>query len=67
MDLDRYVDVAAEVIDLPVAPAWKPEVVRFLGLAAEMAQLLERVALDDAELVMAPVYSPDAFEGGTDD
>ena len=67
MDLDRYVDVAAAVIDLPVTPDWKPGVVRFLGLAAEMARLLETVALDDAELVMAPVYSPDAFAGGKDD
>ncbi len=64
MDLDSYVDAVAEVMDLPIASDWKPGVVRFLGLAAEMAAVLESVPLDDADLVMAPVYTPDAFGGG---
>ncbi|WP_417720083.1 DUF4089 domain-containing protein [Salipiger sp.] len=64
MDLARYMEAASELMDLPVAAEWRPGTLRFLGLAAEMAATLDRVPLDDAELVMAPVFSP---EGGNDD
>lgn len=58
MKSDDYVDAAAALIGLPLAPEWRPGVVRFLDLAAEMAAVLEQVELDDAELVQAPVFVP---------
>ncbi|WP_198670609.1 AtzG-like protein [Oceanicella sp. SM1341] len=56
MDFEAYIDAVSEAIDLPVAAAHRPGTARFLGLAAEMAALLEAVPLDDGELVLAPVF-----------
>ena len=66
MDTERYMDAAAGLIDLPLAPEWRPGVVRFLGLAAEMAAVLEAVPLDDAHLELASVFAlPDLDEQPT--
>ena len=62
VDTERYMDAAAGLIDLPLAPDWRPGVVRFLDLAAEMAAVLEAVPLDDAHLELAPVYTLDAWD-----
>ncbi|WP_170317814.1 DUF4089 domain-containing protein [Paroceanicella profunda] len=65
MELKSYMDAASGLLNLPVAAEWQPGTLRFLGLAADMAALLESVPLDDAELVQAAVFRlPD--EGGSD-
>ncbi|MEM8569563.1 MAG: DUF4089 domain-containing protein [Pseudomonadota bacterium] len=61
MDWETYIESTADLMALPIDPAWKPGIVGFLALAGEMAATLDRVELDDAELTLAPVYSPDAF------
>lgn len=53
---DAYIDAAAALVGLSVAPEDRAEVARFLGLAADMAAVVARVDLDDAELALAPVF-----------
>ncbi len=66
VDTERYMDAAAGLIDLPLAPEWRPGVAGFLDLAAEMAAVLETVPLDDAHLELASVYVlPDLDEPPT--
>lgn len=42
---EAYVDAVAPAVGLVIRPEWRPGVVRFLGLAAEMAATLERAGL----------------------
>lgn len=56
MDLDAYIDAAYNAVGLPIAPEYRPGVAGFLQGAADLAALLEQVPLDDAELVLAPVF-----------
>ena len=55
---DGYIDAAAAMVGLTIAPQYREGVARFLGIAAEMAAILERVPLDDGELTLAPVFDP---------
>lgn len=64
MYAERYVDAAAELLDLPIEAEWRPGVARFLGLAAEMAAILDGVALDEDELAPAPVFRLPEPEAG---
>ncbi len=49
-DADAYVDAAAALLDLPIAPEWKPRVVTFVRLAQSMARLVEETgALADTD------------------
>ncbi|MBF9033135.1 DUF4089 domain-containing protein [Rhodobacterales bacterium HKCCE2091] len=57
LDNGAYIDAAADLVGLPLRPEWRPGVARFVALAAGMAEVLDRVDLDDAELVQAPVYT----------
>jgi hypothetical protein len=57
-DPDAYLDAASAAVGVGIEAAWRPGVARFLALAAEMAAILDRVELDDAELAPAPVYLP---------
>lgn len=50
VDWEAYIDAVAPVVGVPVDPAWRPGVARFLGLAAGMAATLEAVDLDDDRL-----------------
>ena len=50
MDWEAYLDAVAPAVGLPVDPGWRGGVVRFLGLAAEMAATLEAVELADDHL-----------------
>jgi len=53
--LDAYVDAAAEVLALPVEPAWKPAVKANLAVTLRFATLYAAFPLpDDAE--PAPVF-----------
>lgn len=67
MDADRYLDPAADAIGLPVAPAHRPGVVRYLQLAASMAALVTDFSLgrdDEAANVFLPV-GPEDLPGNT--
>jgi hypothetical protein len=50
VDWEAYLDGVAPAVGLPVDPGWRAGVVRFLGLAAEMAATLEAVDLADDHL-----------------
>jgi Protein of unknown function (DUF4089) len=50
VDWEAYLDAVAPAVRLPVDPAWRGGVARFLGLAAEMAATLEAVELADDHL-----------------
>ena len=59
------VDAAAALLDLPLAAAHRPGVLRFYALAAEMAQLVLAVPLgrdDESGAVFQPV-EPKAVDG----
>ena len=55
---DAYIDAAAGLMGLAIAPDHRPGVRRFLGIAAEMAAVLDQVPLDDGALELAPAYLP---------
>ena len=62
MNHEAYVDAAAALLGLPLAPAHRPGVLQFFALAAAMAEVLEAVPLaphDDSPLRFEPV-SPKA-------
>jgi len=50
VDWEAYLDGVAPAVGLPVNPCWRSDIVRFLGLAAEMAATLEAVDLADDHL-----------------
>lgn len=60
VDLEAYVDAVSAMLDIGIAEDHRPGVVRFLGLAAEMAAILDSAPLDDDELALAPVFLPPA-------
>jgi hypothetical protein len=47
---EAYLDAMAAAVGLAIDPAWRPGVLRFLGLAAGMAALVEAVPLADDHL-----------------
>lgn len=57
-DWDAHIDAMAPLAGLTVDEAHRPGVRLFLGIAADMAAILDDVPLDDAELALAPVYRP---------
>jgi len=57
-DLETYVDAAAGLLGLPIDAERRPGVLMFMGLAAEMAAILEAAPLDEDELAPLPVYLP---------
>jgi hypothetical protein len=57
-ELDAYIDAASAAVGLTIAEAHRPGVKRFVAIAAEMAATLDGADLDDAELALAPVYTP---------
>jgi hypothetical protein len=65
LDLGAYIDAASAVMDLPVAEAHRPQVARFLALAAEMAAVIEAVPLDSDECALAPVFTPPDLRSGS--
>ena len=69
VEIDRYIEAASELVDLRIEASWRPGVATYLGLAADMAAILDTVELDDAELILAPVYTPPdrADVAGADD
>jgi hypothetical protein len=57
-EIDDYIDAAAALIDLEIAPSHRPGVRGFLGLARDMAALIDAVPLNEDELALAPVFLP---------
>jgi hypothetical protein len=43
--IEAYVDAAAAVLELPLAPEHRPGVLRYFGLAAEMAEMVNGLSL----------------------
>jgi Protein of unknown function (DUF4089) len=63
--LEAAVDATAALLDLPLAPAHRPGVLRFYALAAEMAQVVLAVPIgrdDESGAVFRPV-EPKAQDG----
>ena len=44
--LEAFVDASAQALGLPLQPEHRPGVLRYVALAAEMAAVLDAVALD---------------------
>lgn len=58
---ERYMQAASEALDLPIAPAHRPGVAQFLGLAASMAAQVQQHALpmaQDSAETFQPVSPP---------
>ncbi|KQW44653.1 MULTISPECIES: AtzG-like protein [unclassified Roseateles] len=56
--IEAYVDAAAAALDLPLAPEHRPGVLRYFGLAAEMAALVNGLPLavhDEPAEAFAPI------------
>ena len=53
--LDTYIDAAAQMLALPVAPEWKPAVRAHLEVALKLAAIVEELELPD-EAEPAPVF-----------
>jgi hypothetical protein len=49
-DWETWIDVTAPALGLVIEPDWRPEVARFLGLAAGMAATVEAAPLADDRL-----------------
>ena len=56
-DSEAYMDHMARVMDLTIAPAWRPTVVGHLKATAAAAELLLSFPLDD-HVEPAPVFEP---------
>jgi hypothetical protein len=56
-DAEAHVEHMARVLDLPIAPAWRPTVATTLAATARIAALVTQLPLDD-HLDPAPVFEP---------
>jgi hypothetical protein len=59
-DEDAWIDALAPVVGVVVTEVERPGVRTFLALAKAMAETLETVDLPDDELLLAPVFTPEA-------
>ncbi|MEM7523683.1 MAG: DUF4089 domain-containing protein [Pseudomonadota bacterium] len=57
-DPDKLIDGAAAAIDLPIAPAHRDGVGRFLRIAAEMAKTVDAAPVPEKTLDLATVFTP---------
>lgn len=57
LNLDRYVEQMSELLNLPIAPEYRPGVVKNLATIAAIAQLVTEFPLPD-EIEAAPVFEP---------
>lgn len=56
-ELGAYVDQAAKLIDLPIAPEHRPGVVQFMGVIMGAAAVVMEFPLPD-DVESAPVFEP---------
>jgi hypothetical protein len=61
--ITQYVDAAAELLNLPIDPEYRPGVIANLELIAEIARLVTEFPLAE-EVEPAPVFHP--FEGNNE-
>ena len=60
-NIDAYLDTASAMLELSIDETSRPGVTQFLCIAAQMAEVLDEVELDDSELALMPVFlAPDA-------
>lgn len=59
-DPELVVDALAPALGLDIAPAYRPGVVAFLGVAGDMARLVFAAPLHDGGLEIATVFRPGA-------
>ena len=60
--IEAYVDAAAAVLGLPLAPEHRPGVLRYFALAAEMAALVDGLPLavqDEPAAAFVPIEPAD--------
>ncbi|HEY2188164.1 MAG TPA: AtzG-like protein [Caldimonas sp.] len=65
--IEAYVDAAAAALALPLVAAHRPGVLRYFGLAAELAELVMAAPLgpfDDPAPVFVPIAPDDLGEHG---
>lgn len=63
--IETYVDAAAAALALPLAPEHRPGVLRYFGLAAEMAALVDGLPLsvhDEPAEAFVPIGPDDLGE-----
>lgn len=58
-EIGAYVDEAAKLIDLPIAPEHRPGVIQFTGVLLGAAALVMEFPLPDG-VEAAPVFEPEA-------
>jgi hypothetical protein len=56
-EIGAYVDAAANLIALPIAPPHRPGVIQFMGVVLSAAALVMEFPLPD-EVEAAPVFDP---------
>jgi hypothetical protein len=57
-DIDAYIENASALIEIEIAPEWRPGVRTYLALAKDMSAILEAVPLNEDEFALGPVYLP---------
>lgn len=62
-DAERHLDAMAGTLDLVVTEAQRPGVLRFLGMAHAMAQVLDQAPVPADSLELASVYRPPENHG----
>lgn len=63
-DAERHCDATAATLGLTISDVQRPGVLQFLGVAAQMAALVQGAALDDGGFDMAPAFRPGRPAGG---
>ncbi|MEM9222893.1 MAG: DUF4089 domain-containing protein [Pseudomonadota bacterium] len=57
-DADAFLTAASATVGLDVPQEYREGVQQFLKIAAEMAEIVEAVPLDEQEAGLAPIYRP---------
>lgn len=63
-DAGRHCDAMAPALGLTITPEQRPGVLQFLGVAAQMATIVQAAALDDGGFDMASAFRPGRPAGG---
>lgn len=57
-DAARHCDAMAPTLGLTITDEQRPGVLQFLGIAAQMAAIVQSAPLDDGGFEMAPAFRP---------
>lgn len=58
LDLDTLVSLMSQLIDLPIAPEYRPGVMANLARTQQIAQLVMEFSISD-EIEVAPTFTPE--------